>query len=68
MIVYRELVHQVSPPKREVGHQWMCLNTKSFLVKTFLNMYLYTTTLYIQYNNNFSHVRDHNIDDDEATS
>jgi len=67
MIVYRELVHQVSSQEREVGHQWTHLNTKFFLAKTFLDMYCYTT-LYIQYKNNFSHVRDHDNDDDEATS
>jgi len=31
-------------------------------------MYFYTTTLYIQYKNNFSHARVHDNDDDEAPS
>ena len=48
MIVDRELVHQVSSQEREVGHQQTHLNTKSFLARTFLDMYSYTTTLYIQ--------------------
>jgi len=43
-------------------------NTKYFLARTFLDMYFYTTTLYIQYKNNFSHVRGHGNDDDEASS
>jgi len=46
--VDRELVHQVSSQEREVGHQWTCLNTKSFLARTFLEMYSYTTALFIQ--------------------
>jgi len=48
MIVDCELVHQVSSQEREVGHQRTHLNAKSFLAKTFLDMYFYTTTLYIQ--------------------
>ena len=47
MIVDRELVHHVSSQEREMGHQWTCLNTKSFLVRIFLNMHFYTTMLYI---------------------
>ena len=47
-IVDRELVHHVSSQEREVGHQWTHLNTKSFLAIIFLDMYSYTTTLYIQ--------------------
>jgi len=31
-------------------------------------MYFYTTMLYLRYKNNFSHVRDHGNDDNEATS
>jgi len=62
MIVDRELLHQVSFHEREVGYQWTCLNTKSFLAKTFLDMYFYGNK------NNFSHERDHDNDDDEATS
>ena len=46
-----------------MGHQWTHLNTKSFLARTFLDMYFYTITLYMQYKNNFSHVGDHDNDD-----
>jgi len=48
MIVDCELVHQVSSQEREVGHQRTPLNTKSFIARTFLDIYYYTITLYIQ--------------------
>ena len=47
MIVDRELVHKMSSQEREVDHQRTRLNTKSFLTKTFLDMYSNTTALYI---------------------
>ena len=45
MIVDRELVQQVNSQEREVGHQWTCLNTKSFHAKNFLDMYYYALYL-----------------------
>jgi len=44
------------------------LKYQVFLAKNFLDMYFYTTTFYIQYNNNFSHARVHDNKDDEVTS
>jgi len=47
MIVDCELVHHVCSQEREVGHQRTRLNTKFFLVRTFLDMYSCITTFYI---------------------
>ena len=47
MVVDRELEHRVSSQEREVDHQWTRLNTKSFLARTFLDMYFFTLLLSI---------------------